>query len=177
MTRCKVCTAEFKQQRMGQKTCADPVCRTEWKRQIEMRKQALREKREQKERLKTRQDWLKEAQSAVNAYRRELLKDEPCISCGRHHLGQYHAGHYISVGSHPELRFEEINIWKQCQPCNTHLSGNLINYRKSLIEKIGIEKVEWLEGAHEQKHYSVSDIKEIIIKYRGLFKELKKNGL
>ena len=25
---CAICTAEFKQQRMGQKTCADPVCHT-----------------------------------------------------------------------------------------------------------------------------------------------------
>jgi len=77
LTRCKVCTAEFKQQRMGQKTCADPVCRTEWKRQIEMRKQALREKREQKERLKTRQDWLKEAQSVFNSFIRERDRDLP----------------------------------------------------------------------------------------------------
>ena len=129
------------------------------------------------ESFKTRSDWMKEAQRVVNAYRRALLADEPCISCGRYHQGQYHAGHYMSVGAHPELRFEELNIWKQCQPCNTHLSGNLINYRKALIKRIGTEKVEWLEGHHEPKHYAINDLKQIILKYKSMLKEIKKNGL
>ena len=33
--------------------------------------------------------------------------------------------------------------------CNVNLSGNLINYRKGLLKKIGEEKLSWLEGWHE----------------------------
>ena len=52
-----------------------------------------------KEKLKTRNEWLKEAQIAFNAFIRIRDIELPCISCGRHHTGQYHAGHYRSVGS------------------------------------------------------------------------------
>lgn len=185
MPRCRYCSTLYKPARAMQpgRVCNDPECQAKFALDAIAKQRTARLKverkatREAKEKLKTRSDYIKEAQIAVNAYRRELLKDEPCISCGRHHSGQYHAGHYISVGSHPELRFEELNIWKQCQPCNTHLSGNLINYRKALVARIGLEKVEWLEGKHEPKNYSISDIKEIIIKYKGLLNELKRNGL
>lgn len=170
---CKVCTAEFTPQRMGQKTCADPVCRTEWKRQIEMRKQALREKREQKERLKTRQDWLKEAQSVFNSFIRERDRDLPCISCGRHHTGSYDAGHYRSVGAAPQLRFDERNVHKQCVPCNQYKSGNAIEYRLGLSARIGSASVELLEASNEIKRWTIDEAKEIKATYKAKLKELK----
>ena len=139
------------------------------KKREKIEKAADRQKRES---LKSRSQWLKEAQTAFNAYIRARDEKEPCISCGRHHEGQYHAGHYLSTGARPELRFEPLNVHKQCQPCNTHLHGNLILYRVNLIKKIGIEKVEWLEGPHEPKHYSIDDLKQLIAKYREQTKEL-----
>ena len=117
--------------------------------------------------------WLKKAQASVNAYVRKRDELLPCISCQRHHTGQYHAGHYRSVGSAPELRFEVMQIHKQCAPCNTHLSGNLINYRINLIEKIGQDAVDWIEGPHEPKRYRIEDLKEIDREYRDKLKELK----
>jgi hypothetical protein len=126
-----------------------------------------------REKLKSRADWLREAQAEVNSFIRARDADLPCISCGRYHQGQQHAGHYLSVGARPELRFEESNIHLQCQPCNVHLSGNLILYRKALIEKIGIDQVEWLEGHHEPKKYTIDELKEIKAHYRTLTRELK----
>ena len=58
-------------------------------------------------------------------------------------------------------------------PCNAHLSGNLIDYRIHLISKIGLERVEWLEGSHEPKRYRIDDLKEIDKEYRELAKNLK----
>lgn len=138
---------------------------------------ALVERREikvRKEKLKTRADHLREAQAAFNEWVRLRDADRPCISCGRHHEGQYHAGHYRSVGANPELRFEPLNVWKQCAPCNTHLSGNLVNYRISLLQEIGAAKVEWLEGPHEPRKYTVEEIKTIKAEYRAKTRELKK---
>jgi hypothetical protein len=134
-----------------------------------------KETREKKQALKTRSQWMKEAQSEVNRYVRLRDKDLPCISCGRFHDGQYHAGHYRTVGSAPELRFEVSNIHKQCAPCNNHLSGNLINYRKGLVQKIGIDAVEWIEGKHEPKHYTIDDLKAIKAKYKTLCRELERD--
>ena len=125
-----------------------------------------------REKLKSRADWLREAQSAFNAFIRARDADLPCISCGRHHQGQNHAGHYLSTGARPELRFEESNVHKQCQPCNTHLHGNLVLYRKALIEKIGQDGVDWLEGPHALKQYSVDDLKQIKAHYRALEREI-----
>ena len=137
---------------------------------------AKKEKKEIKElkaKLKPRADYLKEAQAVFNKYIRMRDEGKPCISCSRHHGGQYHAGHFRSIGAAPELRFNEYNCHRQCQPCNTHLSGNLLAYRRELVAKIGIEKVEWLEGPHEAKKYTIEEIIEIKKHYQQKIKELE----
>lgn len=173
MTRCKVCTAEFKQQRMGQKTCADPVCRKEWKRQAGLRKQALADRRAQKEKLKTRQEHAKEAQAAFNAWIRWRDRDIPCISCGTDRAAQWDASHYRSVGAVPALRFDEANVHKACSVCNQHKSGNIIEYRLRLIHKIGPEELARLEGPHEPKKYTIDQLKELKAHYKAKLKELR----
>lgn len=140
------------------------------------RQEQRRKDRETRDKLKTRADWLKEAQAAFNAYIRVRDADQPCISCGRHHTGQWHAGHYLSRGARPELAMHPDNCHKQCAPCNTHLSGNLVLYRVNLINKIGLDRVEWLEGPHEPLKLTVTDIKAIRDKYRALAKQLEKEA-
>lgn len=140
---------------------------------------ADRERREikvRKERLKSRGEHMKEAQAAFNAWIRERDAGLPCVSCGRHHNGQWHAGHFRSAGGHPELRFEPLNAARQCAPCNTHKSGDLLNYRVELINRIGLELVEWLEGPHEPRKYTIDDLKAIKAEYRAKVRELKRNA-
>lgn len=140
------------------------------------REEAVKVRRADKvnrEKLKSRGDWAREAQTAFNAWVRARDADRPCISCGRHHTGQYHAGHYLSVGARPELRYEPLNVWKQCSPCNTHLSGNVALYRASLYREIGPEKLDWLEGPHEPKKYTVEQLQAIKKHYAELAKELR----
>ncbi len=104
-------------------------------------------------------------QSLFNKYIRTRDKDDPCISCGKHRT-TYHAGHYLSVGGHTELRFNEDNVHKQCVYCNVFLSGNLLNYRNGLINKIGLERVLILESKHEPNKLTIPDIKELILNYK-----------
>lgn len=129
-------------------------------------KEQRKKNRERKQALRPRSWYMKEAQKWFNKFIRLRDSQEPCISCGRHHEGQYHAGHYRSVGAAPELRFEELNCHKQCAPCNNHLSGNIVNYRPALIKKIGMKNVEWLEGVHSPKNYTIEDLKQIIETYK-----------
>lgn len=133
-----------------------------------------RELKKRKDSLKSRSEWLREAQSAFNRYIRLRDHAEPCISCQRHHQGQYHAGHYLTVGANPELRFDELNCWKQCSACNNHLSGNIVNYRINLLAKIGQEGLDYLEGPHKPKKYTADDIKGIKAKYNKLANDLQK---
>ncbi|MBF3209581.1 recombination protein NinG, partial [Pseudomonas aeruginosa] len=128
------CGTMFVPQRLGQRACS-PACALAIKdKHATPARKAIadRERREikvRKERLKSRADHLREAQQAFNEFIRLRDADQPCISCGRHHDGQYHAGHYRTVAASPELRFEPLNVHKQCAPCNNHKSGDIVNYR------------------------------------------------
>ncbi|MCS5516551.1 recombination protein NinG [Pseudomonas qingdaonensis] len=136
-----------------------------------------RERREvkvRKEKLKSRGDYMREAQQAFNAWVRLRDADQPCISCGRHHQGKYDAGHYRTTAACPELRFDPLNVHKQCSPCNTQLSGNIVEYRLELIRRIGQERVDWIEGPHEAKRYTIEDLKAIKALYRQKLKDLRR---
>lgn len=173
------CGISFPPQRLGQAVCS-PKCGLAIKdvNQEKARKALAQVERSEikvrKEKLKSRADHLREAQTAFNEWVRLRDADRPCISCGRHHEGQYHAGHFRSVAANPALRYEPDNVWKQCAPCNTHLSGNLVNYRLSLLQMIGADRVDWLEGPHEPRKYTVEEINGIKAHYRALARELKR---
>lgn len=88
------------------------------------------------------------AQKTFNEFIRLRDAELGCISCDKPKdwHGQWHAGHYKTVGAHPELRFNEDNCHKQCSICNNYLSGNLAAYRIELVRRIGIDRVEALES-------------------------------
>lgn len=133
-----------------------------------------RVQRERREAIKTRSDYAREAQAVFNRFIRLRDDNLPCISCNRNHSGQYHAGHYRTVGGNPELRFEELNCHKQCSVCNNHKSGNIVDYRINLRKRISSDKLDWLEGPHEAKKYTVEELKEIKALYAKKCREIEK---
>ena len=133
-----------------------------------------KEYREAKVKCKSRGQWLKEAQTAFNTFIRHRDAGLPCISCGSH-TGKKNAGHYRSVGSCPELRFEPLQVWLQCEKCNSYLSGNLINYRIELIKRIGVAKVEWIEGPQQPAKWTIEELKQITKEYKEKLKCIKSN--
>lgn len=189
--KCRVesCRASFVPQRLGQAVCS-PACaaldaRTNKVNQEKARKSLAQVKRQEikvrKEKLKTRADHLREAQAAVNEYVRLRDAHLPCISCDSmpndNDLmtgSRWDAGHYRSVGACPELRFEPLNIHRQCVKCNRNLSGNAVEYRIRLVVRIGADKVAWLEGPHPARKYTVEEIKAIKAEYREKARELKR---
>lgn len=136
-------------------------------------KRAREELKERREKLKSKSDHMRETQAVFNEWIRLRDAALPCVSCGRHHQGQYHAGHYRTVGANPELRFEPLNVHKQCAPCNNHKSGDIVNYRINLVHRIGAEAVAFLEGPHEARRYTIEDLKVLKAKYKAMIKELK----
>lgn len=129
---------------------------------------------ERRQAVKPLSHFIRQAQQAFNEFIRYRDRDLPCISCGRHHDGQYHAGHFRTTGANPELRFSEDNCHKQCSACNNHLSGNLINYRPALIHKIGQARFDALMGPHALLKWKRDDYIQIRDEYREKLKELKK---
>ena len=142
---------------------------------LKKEKAKKKEKKRDKKRLaelRPRSYWIKKAQISFNRYIRKRDEHQPCISCQRHHNGQYHAGHYLTTLARPELRFHPANCHKQCMPCNTHLSGNIALYRTSLIEKVSDEMVEYLENFNNVQNLTIDEIKEIEIHFKLLYKSL-----
>ncbi|KVV22325.1 hypothetical protein WK80_22310 [Burkholderia multivorans] len=181
--RCPCCKHTFTPLRSMQKVCG-PLCAAAWAKRLADQKAARARRDERKslrdrmEKAKTRGEHLRELQAAFNAWIRARDAGQPCISCGRpaSWSGQWDAGHYRSVGSSPELRFEPDNVHRQCGPCNVHLSGNLIPYRVNLIKKIGVARVEWLEGAHPPKKLTIDEIQKMKAFYRAEVRRLKKEA-
>ncbi|MBJ2237044.1 recombination protein NinG [Pseudomonas fluorescens] len=181
--RCPECRVMFMPARDGQAVCGEIKCavahgQSEKGRAIAGKALAEVGRREikiRKEKLKSRADHLKDTQHAFNAWIRARDAGQPCISCGTTADVQYCAGHYRTTAAAPELRFEPLNVHLQCnRNCNMGKSGNLLGYRPRLLEKIGAEAVEWLEGPHEAKKYTVEELKAMTAEYRAKTRELKK---
>ena len=166
--KCRICGERFTPQFTSfQKTCNATECLVAFGKKERVRIQ----KSEVREAKRDRSYWMRRCQTEFNKYIRNRDSKDPCISCGRHHTGQYHAGHYKTVGGHPALRFEEDNCHKQCSVCNNYKSGNLSEYRSNLLKKIGLERVEWLEGPHDPVKYTIEDLQEMLVKYQSLNKK------
>lgn len=134
------------------------------------------ELREARDRLKTRRQWIAEVQKACNAFIRERDKDYGCISCGVRKDIKYDAGHYRPTSTAPALRFDPMNIHKQCVQCNRHMHGNLTIYRIKLERKIGVHEVERLEKNHAPRKFTIPELETLKAHFVLLLKNLKKSA-
>ena len=178
---CKACQQPFQRVRALQAVCS---FRCAAKTVMAKKKAEKEDTRARRLTLKTRGDWIGEAQDEFNKFIR--LRDAMlgCVSCGITNPpmtagGQWDAGHWKSRGARPELRFDESNCHKQCKTCNGGSKhprkAETVSqaYRIELIKRIGLEAVEKLEGPHPAMHYSVDDLRILKHVYRQKAKELQ----
>ncbi|SET28784.1 recombination protein NinG [Thorsellia anophelis] len=178
---CRWCKETFEPRNSLQVVCS-PKCSIEkvrhenrlkeQRKRDEVLKVERAEIRQRKLKVKPRSYWANRAQKAVNRYIRERDADKNCISCGAIESVQWDAGHYRTVASSPQLRFHEDNIHKQCVVCNQYKSGNIAPYRLALIEKIGLERLEFIENNNESKRWTVEELQAIEVEYKNKLKEL-----
>lgn len=145
-----------------------------------LKKKQQQELAEKKDKLKARRlavkprsYFIQQAQRSVNAYIRYRDKDKPCVSCGTCESSRWDAGHYRTTSAAPQLRFDERNIQRQCIVCNQHHSGNLVQYRVELIERIGIESVEAIESNHDRHRWTIEECKAIKAEFDEKLKRLR----
>ena len=129
-------------------------------------KRQAKELRERKIALTPRSKVLAAAQAAFNGYIRERDRGRPCISSGvmeqdRFTGGYFDAGHYRSIGAAPHLRFNTYNCHAQAKRENRDLSGNIVAYRKGLIDRIGLEKVELLENDNAIRSFDIVYLRRV----------------
>lgn len=178
--KCRECGDPYQPKWPNQRVCSVNCAilytrKQEAKKQEKQEKEQRKETRARKEKLKTRSDWLREAQAVCNKHIRERDKDEGCISCDKPSSwgGQWHASHYRPTGNCSPLRFHEMNIHKACSECNNYKSGNLTEFRIMLIKKIGAENVEYLESQNQAYSWDIEDVKDVKQFYRDKLKALK----
>ncbi|CAM8136245.1 recombination protein NinG [Enterobacter intestinihominis] len=176
---CPICSTEYIPRSSLQKVCHNYKCAIAFNKQrdaeIAAREQRKREReqianlRQRREALKTRAEWEREAQAAFNRYIRMRDMYKECIS----HPGKLisnsnyitgsavDASHYRSRGAASHLRFNVFNVHAACTRCNRQLSGNAVEYRIRLIERIGLERVERLEADNEPRKFDIDYLKRV----------------
>uniref|UniRef100_A0A6H2A3Z7 Putative lambda recombination protein n=1 Tax=viral metagenome TaxID=1070528 RepID=A0A6H2A3Z7_9ZZZZ len=82
-----------------------------------------------------------------------------CITCGKLLLISFcDAGHFVSRRYNATL-FDERNVNTQCRYCNRFLDGNLLEYRRQLINKYGEGiDIELEDKATEITKLSIQDL-------------------
>lgn len=166
--KCRVCPEKFTPRKALQIVCSPACALLHAQRQGEKQRKALdkierKAIREAKERVKSRSEYMKEAQAVINRYVRLRDAHLGCVSCERPAAwqGQWHASHYRSRGAAPHLRFNLHNIHKSCSICNNHLSGNIMGYRPELVRRIGEERVALLEASQGRAGFTTDYLKRL----------------
>lgn len=139
--------------------------------------------KDKREAIKTLPDLVKEAQREFNAYvrLRDITAGHGCIDCGRPFEpdrpgGSVDAGHYLSRGSAPHLRFDERNCFAQRKNCNRPGGTTRQAFRAGVIERIGLAAVEALEADQTPRKYSRDELRAIRDDYRARVRAMKKGG-
>jgi hypothetical protein len=150
---------------MGQKVCG-PVCAS---RLVKADKaKGKRELRDRKAALKRIPEIEDECRRIVQKIARLRDRNDGCISChvGPDYRGMWHGSHYRSVGAASSVQFSLWNIHKACEQCNYFKGGNREGYRPRLIEKIGLERVEWLDAQNNVSKRGGAEYREYLFRFK-----------
>lgn len=153
---CRVCRTSFTPRVPMQKVC-DWGCAMSLAisdRAKAEKRELVKDKRETKkalEKVKTPTQWEKECRAIVQEIARLRDRHDGCISChmGPNYGGRWHGSHFRPAGNNAAVQFHLWNIHKSCAQCNLFKGGNISAYRPRLVEKIGADRVEWLEGQNQ----------------------------
>ena len=132
-----------------------------------------------KESLRSKSYFEKLLQTEINSIVRLIDIDKGCISCdhgwGKPATRQFHAGHRLSIGSNPALRFNLFNIYRQCSVCNNYLSGNERAFDKGILFIYGsdmLDTIKSLSSKYKALNLSIEDLKEKIILSKKAIKDI-----
>lgn len=152
---CKTCNTKFEPIKPIQPRCFDctiQYAKEQVKKATEKRKKA--EIAKIKESAKDAKYYREKLQTEINRLVRMIDKGQPCISSGRKWKETDQAGHYDSVGSHPEYRFNLWNIHSQSVSDNKYKHGNRAGYTTGIANRYGMVLIS------KCRKLSMDDLKE-----------------
>jgi hypothetical protein len=136
-----------------------------------------RETRAKLEAMKKYGELVAEVQTAFNLFIRRRDKDKPCICCGQplgdpKFGGAFDAGHYLSRGSAPNLRFDETNVNAQRKGCNRPGGTTRAQFRAGMVGRHGLAAVEALEADQAPRKHTKDELRAMRAEYRAKAKQL-----
>lgn len=97
-----------------------------------------------------------------------------CISCRRVlPFSKLQNGHYISRSVSQATYFSHDNCRPQCVACNKFKEGNKAEYRRFLIQDIGLDRVEKIELISRSSLFKGLSAHEMAVRLRAEIAELK----
>ena len=186
---CRQCGQEFTKQRGMQRVCTWQcgLALRKSEEEAKAKREATRRLRDGRKRLQTKSDAQKETQKAFNSYirARDDVSNQPCIQCNKLEAEpmngyMWDAGHFQGTGGYPELRFNELNCHREHSRCNRGAAkGNndrtaKERYRANLVNRIGGDMVEWLEGPHQALRLDIEQLRALTEYYKKAEKEARR---
>lgn len=104
-----------------------------------------------RDKIKKPSEWEAECRAIVQKLARLRDRHDGCISChmGPDYKGMWHGSHFRPAGNNSAVQFHLWNVHKSCAQCNLFKGGNISAYRPRLVEKIGADRVAWLESQNQ----------------------------
>jgi len=195
---CKFCKEHYRmtakdyalrQKTAAKRTCGEVDCMVKAGAKFleEVRKTKKKEwnkrKKEGNEKLKTLTNWKDDLQKPINWIVKQLDKGEKCISHPKQkYFLRMDAGHYWSVGTCSDLRFNLHNIHGQSSSANQR-HGGCPEYLLGLQQRYGSEYMEMVQGL-KLKHkgigkekFTIDNIKNIYLPIaRRIKREIEKGA-
>lgn len=155
-TRCPQCKGKLEDGQRIHTDCIEPWAdaqqakkeRAEAKRIRAAAKVERAEIRKRKEALVRLSDLEEQCRKIVQKIARLRDRNDGCISChvGPEYGGIWHGSHFRPAGNNAAVELNLWNVHKACEQCNFYKGGNIGAYRPRLVEKIGADRVKWLES-------------------------------
>lgn len=155
-TRCPHCKGKLESGQRIHPDCVEPWAdsqqakaeRAAAKKTRAAAKLAKAEIRARKEAMVRLSDLEEQCRKIVQKIARIRDRNDGCISChvGPEYGGIWHGSHFRPAGTNSAVELHLWNINKACEQCNFYKGGNIGAYRPRLVEKIGADRVAWLEA-------------------------------
>lgn len=188
--KCKVCEKKF----TPFYSPLQQVCSIECSSRLAVKKvsaekkkeKAQQKKKEQAERAKAKKEklsvkpksyWTAQLQMRINKIARLIDKGHPCISSGKY-TGKMNGGHYKSVGSNPQVRYNLFNIYLQSEYDNRYRHGNIGGYIEGIKNTFGQKHLEYMDSLalSQSNKFTTIQIQAFIKKASEVISELEKSG-
>lgn len=186
MKKCAICKEPFEPVFSSlEKWCSNPDkdCQFEYAMQVVEKNRKQKELAAKKEWSKTKEiyrdntkkksHYEKDLEKEINKLCRLIDAGCSCISCNSKYANE--AGHFMSVGSMPKLRYHLFNLWVQCRQCNGPKGSNGTIYRINLRSIYGPEFLNNLDALVQigPLNLSIPELKEKTTEARLLVKEFE----